>query len=549
MARRSIVTVHGLRFEYGLCGIARKFLGKVTGLPLENTRAYCDLRQIFHELYRLRGNFNQQKKPLASLLTMVWMRRDVDFSTPLDSGFRQSKTWFWRWALGGVAMVLALALTSAPIWVYALGVIAWCIAGAVWFQSDAVAVLRQITDANVNSDKPNESPAWHNWLSGWYWETDARGQLQVFKQGGKLPDGVSINWSDLSEYMGQYPALLSWWCADEASDPDCGQLAYCLDQKVAWGKALNLPWPRGLKGVSTQGEGWRCAVSGEPRWDERGRFLGFRGVMQMLAPQAAQPLAAESPQALSRAEAELAAQDAQMREAEQEVLRYALSHDLRAPLRVVEGFTRIVKEDYGAAMDKLGNDHLERVLTAAARMNGMIDAILAQAQLAAEPLQRVAIDLTAMAREIGAEQCAASANGRPQAQLVVAEGLSIEADPVLVHRVMENLISNALKYSGKVTAPRVEVGVMPATNPAVFFVRDNGAGFDMQHADKLFGMFQRLHSAKEFPGTGVGLAGVQNIVRRHGGRIWAEAKQGEGACFYFTLMDTLEAQQRAARSS
>lgn len=481
---------------------------------------------------------------------MVWMRRDVDFSTPLESGFRQSKAWFWRWALGGIAMVLMLALISAPVWVFAAAGMVWCIAGAVWFQSDAVAILRQIADASVNSAQPNESPAWHNWVSGWYWETDAGGQLQVFKQGGQLPSGLSINWTDLSEYVRQYPMLLSWWDNSNGVEADSGRLAYCLDQKVAWGGELNLPWPDGLRGVRADKPGWRCAISGEPRWDDRGRFLGFRGVIQMLPPVAASASAQDAALALSKAEADLAAQNAQMREAEQEVLRYALSHDLRAPLRVVEGFTRIVKEDYGSAMDKLGNDHLERVLTAAARMNGMIDAILAQAQLAAEPLQRVAIDLSAMARDIGAEQCpAASGNGRAQAQLVVADGLTVEADPVLVHRVMENLISNALKYSGKVDAPRVEVGVMPATNPAVFFVRDNGAGFDMQHADKLFGMFQRLHSAKEFPGTGVGLAGVQNIVRRHGGRIWAEAKSGEGACFYFTLMDTLEAQQRASRSS
>ena len=129
----------------------------------------------------------------------------------------------------------------------------------------------------------------------------------------------------------------------------------------------------------------------------------------------------------------------------------------------------------------------------------------------------------------------------------MSEDLQIDADPLLVRRVLENLIGNAFKYSAKVAQPRVEFGAMPATNPAVFYVRDNGAGFDMQHADKLFGMFQRLHSAKEFPGTGVGLAGVQNIVRRHGGRVWAEARPGDGACFYFTLMDKLEAQQRVVR--
>jgi len=112
---------------------------------------------------------------------------------------------------------------------------------------------------------------------------------------------------------------------------------------------------------------------------------------------------------------------------------------------------------------------------------------------------------------------------------------------------MENLIGNAMKYSAKVDAPRVEVGVMPATNPAVYFVRDNGAGFDMQHAEKLFGLFQRLHSAKDFPGTGVGLAGVQHIIRRHGGRVWAEARPGQGACFYFTLSDASQAQSNAKR--
>lgn len=236
-----------------------------------------------------------------------------------------------------------------------------------------------------------------------------------------------------------------------------------------------------------------------------------------------------------------------MREAEQEALRYALSHDLRAPLRVVEGFTRIVKEDYGRVLDRLGQDHLERVLAASARMNGMIDAILAQAQLAGEPLQRVDVDLSTLARDIGCEMVALVPSCA-SAQVTVADGLHIQADPSLVRRVLENLIGNALKYSAKVAAPMVDVGVMPATNPAVFFVKDNGAGFDMQHADKLFGMFQRLHSNKDFPGTGVGLAGVQNIVRRHGGRVWAEARPGEGACFYFTLMDTVEAQQRSARS-
>jgi signal transduction histidine kinase len=230
------------------------------------------------------------------------------------------------------------------------------------------------------------------------------------------------------------------------------------------------------------------------------------------------------------------------RDVEQDMLRYALSHDLRAPLRVIDGFTRIVKEDYGRHLDRLGQDHLERVLAASARMNGMIDAVLAQAQLAGACLAREDVDLSALAREVGAELVSLQADAQ-RVQLLIADGLRAQADAQLVRRVLENLLGNALKYSAKVEEPRVELGCMPATNPPVYFVRDNGAGFDMQHADKLFGMFQRLHSAKDFPGTGVGLAGVRNIVRRHGGRVWAEAQPGQGACFYFTLIGTVEAQR------
>ena len=238
-----------------------------------------------------------------------------------------------------------------------------------------------------------------------------------------------------------------------------------------------------------------------------------------------------------------------MSETDQEVLRYALSHDLRAPLRVVDGFTRILKEDYGKVLDRVGNDHLDRVLAASSRMNGMIDAILAQAQLAREPVERERIDLSLLAKDVvrdlsdlERDEGLVTGQASRRAEFKVADGMVAEADPTLVRRVLDNLMGNALKYSAKVEHPCIEIGVMPATNPAVFYVKDNGAGFDMQHADKLFGLFQRLHSAKEFPGTGVGLAGVKNIISRHEGRVWAEAQSGQGACFYFTLISAAQAQ-------
>jgi signal transduction histidine kinase len=514
------------------------------------------------------------------------MRSAVDLSSLPKAGFRLSKAWVWRWALVGGLAVAVLVIFSAPVWWFALTLLAWSLWGMVSFQRDAVQVMRQMVAANVNSAQPVVTePAWHQWLSGWYWETNAAHRLCVFKPGCEMPQGLSIDWRQLNDFVQSQPAWLSLWSQASgelneslaphetrpattpgapASQPDAApwqRLAYCLAQRQSWHGDLLLPWPVALHGLQAGAPNWRCALRGHVRFDAQGQFAGFQGVLLPVAPtqleqggvagtsqpvsfaNVAAPTATAAPTA---AQKEAAAQAAQMSEAEQEALRYALSHDLRAPLRVVDGFTRIVKEDYGRVLDRLGQDHLERVLAASARMNGMIDAILAQGQLAGAPLQRSPVDLTAVAREVGGELLALWSG--PTATLSVAEGLHIDADPALVRRVLENLIGNALKYSAKVASPRVEVGVMPATNPAVFFVRDNGAGFDMQHADKLFGMFQRLHSAKEFPGTGVGLAGVQNIVRRHGGRVWAEARQGEGACFYFTLMDAVMAQQVSARS-
>lgn len=231
---------------------------------------------------------------------------------------------------------------------------------------------------------------------------------------------------------------------------------------------------------------------------------------------------------------------------EQESLRYAISHDLRAPLRAVNGFTRTLKEDYGHQLDVQAHQYLDRVLMAADRMDGMIEALLAQVQMASVPLERQTVDMSALIHDIARDHWG-SVNGSPDAGLKVSEGMVAQADPVLLRRVLENLIGNALKYSSKAPRAQVSVGVLTNTNPQVFYVRDNGVGFDMKRADKLFGMFQRLHSVKDFPGTGVGLAAVRQIVQRHGGRIWAESEVGQGACFYFTLDASLFPQRRADR--
>jgi len=220
-------------------------------------------------------------------------------------------------------------------------------------------------------------------------------------------------------------------------------------------------------------------------------------------------------------------------EDDREAMAYAVSHDLRAPIRVVEGFTRIVREDYGHLLDRVGNDHLERVLGAAARMNSMIDALLALSRLSTQDLQRQKVSLSDLAQQVIDELRMPSPMRAVETR--IAPDVVVQGDPTLLHCLMENLLANAWKYSARRELARIEFGATERDGKPVYFVRDNGAGFDMRFADRLFGAFQRLHSASEFQGTGVGLASVQRIVRRHGGKVWAEAAVNAGATFYFTL--------------
>jgi signal transduction histidine kinase len=219
--------------------------------------------------------------------------------------------------------------------------------------------------------------------------------------------------------------------------------------------------------------------------------------------------------------------------AESEQFSFTVSHDLRAPIRVVEGFTRIVKEDYGRLLDRVGNDHLDRVLGAAARMNLMIDALLTLARLSTQPLAHQAVNLSQLAGWV-ADELVRSAPDR-LVEIEIEPGLTARGDPTLLRLVLENLLGNAWKYSARTVKAQISLRRVPHGSGGAYVVRDNGAGFDMRSAERLFGLFQRLHSASEFSGHGVGLASVRRIVRRHGGEIWAEAEIGRGAAFYFTL--------------
>ena len=419
----------------------------------------------------------------------------------------------WPLSLLSLALLVAAGLAALLVWQWSLP--AW-IAGLAMLLSSAGALTTGVCWGWQRGQARLHDSAQHSRLLGqlvdqWTWQTDAQHRLTRWQP----PQAAAAS----SWIEGAFAAQMLWQRLDDE--------AHSLQARLEAGVVLPemLVW----QGQGASRLGWR--LQGLPRFDHLGRFAGYLG----LARPQAQPLPRQSgsPSA-PLAEASQAAANQALAE-EHAAFTYTVSHDLRAPIRVVEGFGRILKEDHGPSLDRVGNDHLDRVMAAAARMNHMIDALLSLSQLSTQPLARHSVNLSGMAEHV-LEDLRQQSPGR-QVQVTIATNLRATGDPTLLRLALDNLLGNAWKYSGRRELAQIHFESVLQDGRAVFVVRDNGAGFDMRFAERLFGVFQRLHGSTEFAGTGVGLASVRRIVRRHGGDIWAEAAVGQGASFYFTLGD------------
>ncbi|MFZ5772991.1 MAG: sensor histidine kinase [Thermodesulfobacteriota bacterium] len=212
---------------------------------------------------------------------------------------------------------------------------------------------------------------------------------------------------------------------------------------------------------------------------------------------------------------------------------YSVSHDLRAPLRSIEGFSRALLEDYSAHLNETGKDYVHRVCAASKKMGDLIEAMLSLFRLTGSELVMTRVNLSAIAGEISNDL--GKTEPQRQVEWVIAANIIALADAAMIRAVLDNLLRNSWKFTAKHGKARIEFGVRRSDRETVYFVRDDGAGFDMAYADKLFTAFQRLHDAGDFPGIGIGLATVHRIIHRHGGRIWAEGEVEKGATFSFTL--------------
>lgn len=333
-------------------------------------------------------------------------------------------------------------------------------------------------------------------LDVWQWRTNAQHRLTWLRP----PSSATNPWPAADGK----PLLWEHFQCDDASLRARAHSHAPLDALAVWH-------------TDASGQRHALVLRGAVVLDSEGRFAGHVGTARELP---AAPLALPSPSLEDEG-------------IDHESFSYTVSHDLRAPIRVVDGFTRILKEDYGRLLDRIGNDHLDRVLGAAARMNCMIDALLALSQLSSQPLTRQPVNLTQLVGYIVDDLRRQS----PERQVVVSiePGLQVQGDATLLRIALENLLGNAWKYTAKCREPRIWFERSEHAGLPAFCVRDNGAGFDMRFADRLFGVFQRLHSANDFQGTGVGLASVRRIIRRHGGDIWAEGEVDRGARFVFWL--------------
>jgi PAS domain S-box-containing protein len=300
-------------------------------------------------------------------------------------------------------------------------------------------------------------------------------------------------------------------------------------------------WPRHLLSLAdrdgrVEDEGWRVRKDGTRFWadvvitrltDRHGTFVGYAKVTRDLTER---QRFSDQREALVR---QLASVNREL-----ESFAYSISHDLRAPLRAIDGFSQALLEDYGPVIDDNGQEYLRRLRAASQRMGDLIDHLLRLSRVSREPLQPEPVDLSELANQVVAQL--QELHPDRAVEWSIAPDVHAAGDPHLLRVVFDNLLGNALKFTSKTEHPRIEFLTEGSGPERVYIVRDNGVGFDMQYADQLFGPFQRLHSVSEFEGTGIGLASVQRIVRRHGGWITAHSTPGAGATFRFTLGGTVE---------
>ena len=339
------------------------------------------------------------------------------------------------------------------------------------------------------------------------WTADPNGRFDYYNQRwyeytGR-PEGISgdESWTDVIHPDDQKECLARWHSATESGS--AYEIEYRLRQKSG---AYHWFLRRAL-----------------PVRDSEGRITRWFGTCTNI------DAAKHTEEVLRRANAEADAANQEL-----EAFSYSVAHDLRTPLRSIDGFSQAILEDNADQLDAEGKSNFARVRAAAQRMAHLIDDLLGLSRLCRGELLREDVDLTRIARGI-AERLRVSDPQR-QVEIVVEEGLKVYGDAGLLTTVMENLLGNAWKFTSQRPKARIEVGLTSQRGLPAYFVRDNGAGFDMAYSGRLFGAFQRLHTATEFAGTGIGLAIVQRVVRKHGGGVWAEGDVGRGATFFFTLV-------------